>query len=45
MPLLVMRMNVMMPMSSNGTLTPNTSSPNTMLGLGHGTGVDMRTFM
>ncbi len=44
-PLLVIRSNVMMPMSSSGTLTPKTSRPNTSLGLGHGTGVEMRTFM
>ena len=35
----------MMPMSSSGTLTPNTSRANTSLGFGHGTGVDTRTFM
>src|SRR5688572_2581255 len=35
----------MMPISSRGTLTPNTSSANTSLGFGHGTGVDTRTFI
>ena len=45
MPLLVIRMNVMMPISSNGTLKPNTVRANTSLGFGHATGVEIRTFM
>ena len=44
-PLLVMRMNVMMPISSSGTLNPNTARPNTSLGFGQGTGVETRTFI
>jgi hypothetical protein len=44
-PLLVIRMNVMIAMSSNGTWTPPTVSANTSLGFGQGTVVDMRTDM
>ncbi len=44
-PLLVIRIIVMIAISSSGTLTPPTSSANTLLGDGQGTVVDMRTFM
>src|SRR3954447_4792144 len=40
-----MRMNVMIAISSSGTLLPNSVSENTSLGLGQGTVVDMRTVM
>src|SRR3954451_5411318 len=44
-PLLLIRMKVMIAMSSSGTLLPDIVSENTSLGLGQGTVVDMRTVM
>src|SRR3954468_11725178 len=44
-PLLLIRMNVMIAISSKGTGRPNSISENTSLGFGHGTTVDMRTVM
>src|SRR5690554_3561451 len=44
-PLLVIRIMVMMAISSSGMLTPPTCSANTSAVLGHGSTVDMRTFM
>jgi hypothetical protein len=44
-PLLVMRINVMMAISSKGTSTPAIVRPNTLLGSGHGTVVEILTVM
>ncbi len=44
-PLILIAIMTFVLISSSGTLTPNTSSANTSLGFGHGTGVDTRTFM
>ena len=44
-PLLLIRMKVMIAISSRGTFRPNSISENTSLGFGHGTVVDMRTAM
>src|SRR5690606_3495600 len=44
-PLLVIRTKVMIAISRSGTSTPNACKPKTSLGFGHGTAVEMRTFM
>ena len=44
-PLLVIRIMVMMAISTSGMCVPPTFSANTSLGFGQGTVVDMRTFM
>src|SRR6266513_1560786 len=44
-PLLLIRTNVMMAISSRGTLLPHSVRPKTSLGLGQGSVVDMRTVM
>src|ERR1700712_727696 len=44
-PLLLISTNVMIAISSKGTLRPNSVSEKTSLGFGHGTTVDMRTVM
>src|SRR6266576_5683463 len=44
-PLLLIRTNVMMAISSRGMLLPHSSGPKTSLGLGQGSVVDMRTVM
>src|SRR5687767_12655508 len=44
-PLLVIRIMVMIAMSSSGTCVPPTVSAKTSLAFGHGSVVEMRTFM
>ena len=45
MPLLVIRIMVMIAINSSGMWCPPTVRANTSLGFGHGSVVDMRTFM
>ena len=44
-PLLVIKINVMMAISSSGTLTPNIVNEKTSLGYGQGSVVVVRTFI